>query len=211
MKKIKFAVVLLFVFLTACANESASYNSSKTVSNTAMNAANTGGGGGGREEPIAQKISLEDADKSQTMPIPVERKIIRNADLSLEANSPEETQQKIGAIAESKGGFVIESTQSSSDVKATTRDTVTMTIRVPAAKFSESLDEIRKTANRVLVETVKGQDVTEEFIDIEAQLKTKKALEEQFLEIMKRSNSVEDALNVQRELAEVRGEIEKIE
>ena len=211
MKKIKFAVVLLFVFLTACANESASYNSSKTVSNTAMNAANTGGGGGGREEPIAQKISLEDADKSQTMPIPVERKIIRNADLSLEANSPEETQQKIGAIAESKGGFVIESTQSSSDVKATTRDTVTMTIRVPAAKFSESLDEIRKTANRVIVETVKGQDVTEEFIDIEAQLKTKKALEEQFLEIMKRSNSVEDALNVQRELAEVRGEIEKIE
>ena len=211
MKKIKFAVVLLFVFLTACANESASYNSSKTVSNTAMNAANTGGGGGGREEPIAQKISLEDADKSQTMPIPVERKIIRNADLSLEANSPEETQQKIGAIAESKGGFVIESTQSSSDVKAMTRDTVTMTIRVPAAKFNETLEEIRKTANRVIVETVKGQDVTEEFIDIEAQLKTKKALEEQFLEIMKRSNSVEDALNVQRELAEVRGEIEKIE
>ena len=211
MKKIKFAVVLLFVFLTACANESASYNSSKTVSNTAMNAANTGGGGGGREEPIAQKISLEDADKSQTMPIPVERKIIRNADLSLEANSPEETQQKIGAIAESKGGFVIESTQSSSDVKATTRDTVTMTIRVPAAKFNETLEEIRKAANRVIVETVKGQDVTEEFIDIEAQLKTKKALEEQFLEIMKRSNSVEDALNVQRELANVRGEIEKIE
>ena len=210
MKKIKFAVVLLFVFLTACANESASYNSSKTVSNTAMNAANTGGGGG-REEPIAQKISLEDADKSQTMPIPVERKIIRNAELNLEANSPEETQQKISAIAESKGGFVIESTQSSSDVKATTRDTVTMTIRIPAAKFNETLDEVRKTANRVIVETVKGQDVTEEFIDIEAQLKTKKALEEQFLEIMKRSNSVEDALNVQRELAEVRGEIEKIE
>ena len=76
-----------------------------------------------------------------------------------------------------------------------------MTIRVPAAKFNEALDEIRKTASRVIVETVKGEDVTEEFIDIEARLKTKKALEEQFLEIMKRANSVEDALNVQRELA----------
>jgi Flp pilus assembly protein TadB len=63
----------------------------------------------------------------------------------------------------------------------------------------------------VLVETIKGQDVTEEFIDIEARLKTKKALEEQFLEIMKRGNTVQDALNVQRELSNVRGEIEQIE
>ncbi len=86
-----------------------------------------------------------------------------------------------------------------------------MTIRVPSEKFDETLNEIRKNSNRVIVETVKGEDVTEEFIDIEARLKTKKALEEQFLEIMKRSNSVEEALNVQRELAEVRGEIEQIE
>jgi hypothetical protein len=63
----------------------------------------------------------------------------------------------------------------------------------------------------VIVESVKGEDVTEEFIDIEARLKTQKALEAQFLEIMKRSNSVEDALNVQTEIARVRGEIEKIE
>jgi Flp pilus assembly protein TadB len=86
-----------------------------------------------------------------------------------------------------------------------------MTVRVPADKFSESLDEIRKAAGRVLVETIKGQDVTEEFIDIEARLKAKRALEDQFMEIMKRSNTVADALNVQRQLAEVRGEIEKIE
>lgn len=96
-------------------------------------------------------------------------------------------------------------------MKATTRDTVTMTVRVPSAKFDEALSEIRQTASRVIVESVKGQDVTEEFIDIEARLKTQKALEAQFLEIMKRSNSVEDALNVQTEIAQVRGEIEKIE
>ncbi len=53
--------------------------------------------------------------------------------------------------------------------------------------------------------------MTEQFIDIDAQLKAKKSLEAQFLEIMKRANLVEDALDVQRQLAEVRGEIEKIE
>jgi len=203
MKNTKFtAVLLLASFFSACSsngtNTSVSTGSVPSQNNESIVA------------PQAQ-ISLNQAEQTQTAPIAVERKIIRNADLQLEANAPEEAQQKITQIAESKGGFVVESTQSSSDVQATTRDTVTMTLRVPSAKFDEALSEIRQTASRVIVESVKGQDVTEEFIDIEARLKTQKALEAQFLEIMKRSNSVADALNVQTEIARVRGEIEKIE
>ena len=203
MKKTKFtAVLLLASFFSACSsngtNTSVSTGSVPSQNNESIVA------------PQAQ-ISLNQAEQTQTAPIAVERKIIRNADLQLEANAPEEAQVKITQIAESKGGFVVESTQSSSDIKAATRDTVTMSVRVPSAKFDEALSEIRQTASRVIVESVKGQDVTEEFIDIEARLKTQKALEAQFLEIMKRSNSVEDALNVQTEIARVRGEIEKIE
>ena len=131
--------------------------------------------------------------------------------MTLEADAPAEAQNKIVAIADGAGGFVVESTQSGGDKKTAAVDTVSMTVRVPAAKFEEALDQIRKTANRTIVETVKGQDVTEEFIDIEARLKTQKALEEQFLEIMKRASSVEDALSVEKQIAEVRGEIEKVE
>ncbi len=214
MKKIKFIAVLCFSIFTACQSAATNTNAVSQSESELINSSNgkSGGGGGGkREESVAQKISLEQSDQTQNAPAVFERKIIRNANLTLETNAPEEAQQKITAIAESKGGFVIESSQSSSDAQATTRDTVTMTIRIPAAKFNETLDEIRKTSSRVIVETVKGQDVTEEFIDIEARLKTKKALEEQFLGIMKQSKSVEDALNVQRELADVRGEIEQIE
>jgi len=218
MKRINLIAIFCFAIFTACEsavsdtkNSSAMMNSNMMSSAPETQMKSVGGGGGESEAPIAQKISLEQSDQTQTAPTTIERKIIRNADLTLEANAPEEAQNKITAIAESKGGFVIESSQSSSDVKATTRDTVTMTIRVPSAMFNETLDEIRKTSSRVIVETVKGQDVTEEFIDIEARLKTKKALEEQFLGIMKQSKSVEDALNVQRELADVRVEIEQIE
>ena len=156
-------------------------------------AANTGGGGGGRQEDQSavpsQQISLDQTANTQTQPTVTERKIIRNADLKLETNSPEEAQQKITQIAESKNGFVIETSQTSSDVRTSTRDIVNMTIRVPAAKFDEAIGEIRATGNRVIQETVKGQDVTEEFIDIEARLKTQRALEEQFIEIMKRATT----------------------
>lgn len=225
MSKLKFVILAVLLFSAACASASNELSSnknsiavSKAGTNPAANSGSGGGGGGGTEaveklgEPYAvQQVSLNQAENSQPPPVPTERKIIRNAELELEAESSEQSQQKITAIAESKGGFVVESQQSSSDVRAATRDIVTMTVRVPSVKFNESLDEIRKTANRVIVETIKSDDVTEEFIDIEARLKAKRSLEEQFLEIMKRANSVEDALNVQRQLAEVRGEIEKIE
>lgn len=155
------------------------------------------------------QVSLETEKKSEAAP--TERKIVRNADLQLESDEPESVQQKITSIAEAKNGFVVESTQSSSDVRANRRDTVTMTVRVPADKFAEAIAEIRNSANRVIVETVKSDDVTEEFIDTEARLKAKKALEAQFLEIMKRANTVNDALDVQSKLSDVRGEIERIE
>lgn len=170
-----------------------------------------GGGGGGRNEPAAETISVDQASASQQTPVPADRKIIRNAELDLESDAPDEAQTRITAIAEQMGGFVVESQQSSSDVRSSRRDIVSMTIRVPAAKFGETLEAIRNASGRVVVESVKGQDVTQEFIDIEARLKAQQALEAQFTEIMKRANTVEDALEVQRQLAVVRGEIEKIE
>jgi hypothetical protein len=234
MKKAKILFVMLIAILSACAStpnmtadksttdskpaNTTNYESAPVVQekltkrNEQPTSLNGGGGGGGRTlQQVSQQVTLNQVENSQTPPAAIERKIVRNADLQLEAESPEQSQQKISAVAESKGGFVVESQQSSSDARSAVRDVVTMTVRVPSAKFTEALDEIRRAASRVVVETVKSDDVTEEFIDIEAQLKAKKALEAQFLEIMKRANTVEDALNVQSELAEVRGEIEKIE
>ncbi len=224
MRKIKFITVFLFATLFFAACSSLSQNDEMLASNTnvatdssapmksAQVTKETASGSESNQNPQGE-ISLDEADKSQEKePAKViERKIIRNADLKLETASPEEAQRKITAIAESKNGFVITSSQKSTNSQVSGRDSVSMTIRIPADKFQESLAEIRKTVDRVVVETVSGQDVTEEFVDIEARLKTKKALEERFLEIMKQAKSVNDALNVERQLAEVRTEIERIE
>lgn len=212
MKNLKFAFIFLFIsFLFGACSGRENSSVSSTSAPRSVNGSSESSLPLTSENATAGQVSLDRAGNSQPTPAAVERKIIRNADLNLEVNSPEESAAKITSIAESKGGFVIESQQQNSDTKTTKSDVVTMTVRVPAAKFNESLDEIRKTGNRVIVETVKGQDVTEEFIDVEARLKTKRALEEQFLEIMKRGSTVQDALNVQRELSNVRGEIEQIE
>jgi hypothetical protein len=188
--------------------------SSESTSNGTFNKAAPGGsaGGGGREELQTEKISLVQADQSQNTQNVVERKIIRNANLTLETNSPEDAARQITATAGAKNGFVVTSdTQQHQSKSGSQNITVNMVLRVPSNQFESSLNEIRQTAQRVVQEKISGQDVTEEFIDLEARINAKKALESQFLEIMKQAKTVEDALKVQTELSEVRSEIERVQ
>jgi hypothetical protein len=161
----------------------------------------------------AQGISLKDADSANIASQAFDRKIIRNANLTVEVASPGDSQRKIVSIAESHQGFVVtsESTQRPSEDRTKPEITINLVVRVPAAQFNQVMEEIRSVGARVVQEKVTGQDVTEEFMDLEARIKNQKALELQFLEIMKRAGKVDDALSVQRELAEVRTEIEKLE
>jgi hypothetical protein len=164
------------------------------------------------QNPNRTQVSLNQADQSQSMAEAMDRKIIRNADLTLEVGAPAEVQRKITSIAESLGGFVVTSESKLQQTGDSKQELiVNLVIRVPATQFGSALDQIRNTGSRVLQEKMTGQDVTEEFIDLEARIKTQKALELQFLEIMKQASKVPDALEVQRQIAEVRTEIEKLE
>lgn len=166
-----------------------------------------------RQSLGTQPVSLNDADAANTASQAFSRKIIRNANLTLEVASPSEVQPKIVSIAEAHQGFVVtsEATQRTVDDKTKSEITVNLIVRVPASQFNQVMEEVRAVGTRKLQEKVTGQDVTEEFMDLEARIKNQKALELQFIEIMKRAGKVDDALSVQRELAEVRTEIEKLE
>jgi hypothetical protein len=162
-----------------------------------------------RVKAQTEDSSLTKADNAQAASEAIERKIIRNGKLTIETDSPTSGQSKITSIAESLGGFVITSEFKQGGASAS--ESVIITVRVPATQFNEALEKIRTTGNQVLNENVTGQDVTEEFLDLEARIKTKKALEAQFLEIMKQAKNVSDALEVQTEISNVRTEIERME
>lgn len=160
-----------------------------------------------------QQVSLNQVGQSQSVAEAMDRKIIRDANLTLESAAPQDVQRKISSIAELLGGFVVtsESKQRESGDPGKQYLEVNLVVRVPAAQFGAALDQIRSAGTRAIQEKISGQDVTEEFIDLEARIKTQKALELQFLEIMKQAHNVEDALEVQRQIADVRTEIEKLE
>jgi len=160
-----------------------------------------------------QPVSLNDAVKSDSITAAMERKIIRDADLTMEVPSTTETQRKVSSIAESHGGFVVTSEAKQREASEPAKRTldIKLVVRVPSNQFGAALNEIEGLATNLTQRNVTGQDVTEEFIDLEARLKTQKALELQFLEIMRQANKVADALEVQRQIADVRTEIEKLE
>jgi len=159
------------------------------------------------------KVSLSDTEQVEETTAALDRKIIRNADLTMEVASTTDTQQKIVSIAEAHGGFVVTSEAKQRDTQEPAQRTldIKLVVRIPENQFGVALDQIRALANNLPEAKITGQDVTEEFIDLEARIKTQKALETQFLQIMKQANKIADALEVQRQIAEVRAEIEKLE
>jgi hypothetical protein len=161
-----------------------------------------------------RQVSLTDSEKTEEISsAAIDRKIIRNADLTIEVSSPTETQHSIVSIAEAYGGFVVTSEAKQRDNPDPAKRTldIKLVVRIPENQFGAALDKIRGLASNLSHENVTGQDVTEEFIDLEARIKTQKALEAQFLQIMRQAGKITDALEVQRQIAEVRTEIERLE
>ena len=163
--------------------------------------------------PALRNVSMADTTTTDETAPAADRKIIRDADITIEVASTNEAQHRVTSIAEAHGGFVVtsESKQRASDDPAQRTLDFKLVVRIPANQFGRAFDEIKKLASNVLEEKATGQDVTEEFIDLEARIKTQKALETQFLEIMRQANKVADALEVQRQIAEVRTDIERLE
>ncbi len=138
----------------------------------------------------------------------VDQKIIKNGYLTLVVERVGESVTRISSIATSKGGFV--QTSSVSERGDGTQEG-SVTVRVPSKDFEASMEEIKKIAVEVRAEQKSGQDVTEQYTDLEAQLRNAKAQEAVYLEVLKKATKVEEILQVQSYLGGIRGQIEQLE
>jgi dsDNA-binding SOS-regulon protein len=126
--------------------------------------------------------------------------MVRNSSMDLVTKKPADTAEQIRQLAERLGGFLVKSTTSGQDAQS-----AFLSVRVPAEHFEEALAEIRKLGMRVEAERVEAQDVTRQYVDLDARLRNLRSEEAQYLSIMKRANTLE----VSEKLSNVRGEIEE--
>jgi hypothetical protein len=136
-----------------------------------------------------------------------DRKIVKTGSMTLEVENITEAMDEVAEMADELNGYVVSSYKYEYERKVLGR----ITIRVPSEKFEESFTRLRQLAITVPYETTTAKDVTEEYVDLEAQLSNLQAIESQYLVLMEKAENVEEMLMVQRELSKVRGEIEQIE
>jgi hypothetical protein len=149
-----------------------------------------------------------------------DRLVVRNANLSVVVQDPAASVDSISSMAEGMGGYVVssnvyETTFGDSRLsEPITAKQASITIRVPSEQLEAALEQIKNNAVEVRNQNVSGQDVTEEFTDLQSQLDNLEAAEAELREIMdsaSRRDRIEDVLAVLNQLRQVRQEIEVIQ
>ncbi|MFZ2413989.1 MAG: DUF4349 domain-containing protein [Candidatus Cryosericum sp.] len=135
-----------------------------------------------------------------------DRKIIFNASLTLDVVDAEKAFSDCETLAAKYGGFVAESSLRKSD----TQVVATATLRVPSAKVTQLLTDLAGLGT-VTSRSSGSEDVTSQYIDIQARLKVLRAEEEQLIGFLKKATNIKDMLAVQEQLRSVRTQIEQYE
>lgn len=158
------------------------------------------GGASGQLKAIAGE-----APSPSSPSVTFDRKIVRTGSLQAVVKSPADAAEKVRIMAEELGGYV-ESLQINADQGTPAAN---ITIRVPAARLEDAKAWFRKLALRIDIEQSNASDVTRQYVDLEARIRSLRAQEVQYLAIMKSATKVKDMLEVSEKLSEVRGEIEQ--
>ncbi|WP_421796296.1 DUF4349 domain-containing protein [Haliscomenobacter sp.] len=138
---------------------------------------------------------------------PLEPKLIKTGTLEFETSNLETTYQLVRQAAQSNEAFLSnESTSNQYD-----RIVQHLTIRVPSRNFDKLIKAVSEGVKRFDTKSIEATDVTEEFVDAEARLKTKKQLEQRYQELLKRANKVSEILEIEEQIGELRAEIEAVE
>jgi len=133
------------------------------------------------------------------------RMVIYNAELDLIVTDTAQAVEAAQQIVQAAGGYLADSSTSHYNDQLRAN----MTARVPSGQLTSTLTQIKKLALKVEREAVSGEDVTDQYTDLESRLRNLEAAEQQYLEILKRADKIEDVMSVQRRLDEIRGEIEQ--
>jgi hypothetical protein len=201
MKRATLAAVLsVMALLTACGGadeEGASSADSQAAGAFAETAVGA---------PSARPRAAAAFDGGSGLPDTAERLIVRTITISLAVGDIPVAVAAIGSLAAGMGGFVVSSQIAGDDADA--RGFISF--RVPSERTDEALEQLRATSVRVIEESTRSQDVTEEYVDLQARLTNLERTEKQYIRLYDRADSVEDVLRVQRELTSVRGQIEQL-
>ncbi len=187
MRKIILLSFGLLILLAACENDVSKMNRAEEVSLASDEAM-----------PLIKS-------ELNTPPPPSDRKIIWRGELEMEVSNVDQATQEINEMALLNDAFVSNMELSSNNYEITNR----ITLRVNSQKFNPLLNSIKGKGTYVRKFEVNSNDVTEQFIDIESRLKTKKEVRERYIQILKnKTGEISDVIEAEEAIRKITEEIE---
>jgi hypothetical protein len=196
-------LLLLALVLSACGDSGDEAQSGKAGVSSRGGAGQLAPSAGGEEFAAAESGVPEDWTAQQDF----DRKIVKTAELGIRAEDVRESAARAQQVAAQFGGSVLSSQINRGDGSVS----ADLVLSIPSPEFEKALDELRGLGKEVTTDTVTGEDVTEEFVDLEARERNLLAAEQSLLELYDRAQSVNDALSIERELTNIRGQIEQVQ
>ena len=191
-------LLIIITLLISCSNtdSGSSFGNSKLSLNTRMSPP---------EMMVMADTGIRSPSNSSNL---IERKIQKNARTNIEVKNIDDTVSGVDKIVQKYQGEIISSNRGGADIGDPYAN---ISFRVPVESLDDVLSEILKLASKVIQEEIYTNDVTEEFIDVEAKLLNMKSTESRFQDLLLKTTTVSEILEVETQLTRIRGEIDALE
>ena len=187
--------ILLAILLASCGNNQKTYSD---FANMEMD-----------EEiiPITRQAGLEPPPPSVENTYTIDKKIIKDARIGVNVEDFKEFRLALDSVIKNVDGYISSDNLDKNDYNISCN----ITIRVPAYNFEKFILFLENGKEKLLYKNISARDVTEEFIDIEARLRTKKEVEKRYIQLLSKAKNVKEILEVEEKLRVLREEIESKE
>jgi DNA-binding FrmR family transcriptional regulator len=140
-------------------------------------------------------------------PEPVQRKLVKNGRIEFETADAEATRKTILSAVKAVNGYVGEDNEERSSGTIS----YTMEVRVPTGRFETFLASATKDVTDFRHKSISNEDVTANYVDTESRIKTKKDIENRYRALLGKATTVEEILQIESQLGEIRTDIEAME
>ncbi len=154
-----------------------------------------------------QAIGENNQYQTNELNLSIDKKIIKDARIGLEVENYSLYRINLDSSINKANGYISSDNLDKNDYNINCQ----LVIRIPADFFDRFISTLEKGSEKLLYKNISARDVTEEFIDIEARLNTKKEVEKRYIQLLSKAKNIKEILEVEEKLRVLREEIESKE